>query len=135
MANRLHIRCASVEFPLADACWWIGSCEVGNLGKTEKLIAEWVALANRKDSPELVRGYATRYQLPEIDTERARREAAAAGELAERFMSERHGWATADASGRPLRRSLLLRHHVRCPQYGIRSDDHSGTPSAPVSRS
>jgi hypothetical protein len=57
--------------------------------KTEKLIAEWMALANRKDSFEPARGYAARYEMSEIDTERARREAAAASELAKQFLSER----------------------------------------------
>ena len=56
--------------------------------KTEQLIAEWVALANRKDSFEPARGYVARYEIPEIDTERARREATAASELAERYLQD-----------------------------------------------
>jgi len=53
----------------------------------EKLIAQWVA-ANRKDLLKPVRGYVTRHETSEIDTERARREAAAASELAKRYLSD-----------------------------------------------
>ena len=56
--------------------------------KTEKLIAEWVAVNRVKDWYEPVRGYVARYEASEIDTERVRREAVAASELAERFLSD-----------------------------------------------
>ena len=63
-------------------------CGFGRFRKTEKLIAEWVALANRRRSFEPVRGYVARYEISEIDTERARREAVAASELAKRYLSD-----------------------------------------------
>ena len=58
------------------------------VGKMEKLIAQWVA-ANRKDLRKPVRGYVTRYETSGIDTECVRREAAAASELAKRYLSDR----------------------------------------------
>ena len=56
--------------------------------RAEKLIAEWVAVNRRGDWFEPVRGYVARHEMSEIDTERVRREAVAASELAERFLSE-----------------------------------------------
>lgn len=57
--------------------------------KVNKLIADWVVLSNRKDPYEPIRGYSVRYQQPEIDPERARKEAAEAAELASRYLSDR----------------------------------------------
>ena len=57
------------------------------VGKMERLIAEWVA-ANRNDLLKPVRGYVARYETSDIDTERARREAAAASDLAKRYLSD-----------------------------------------------
>jgi hypothetical protein len=38
-----------------------------------------------------VRGYVARYEMSEIDAERARKEAVAASELAKQFLSDRKG--------------------------------------------
>jgi hypothetical protein len=46
-------------------------------------------VANRKETWEPERGYVVRYEDPEIDEERARKEAAAASELAKRFLTDR----------------------------------------------
>jgi hypothetical protein len=54
----------------------------------ERRAAEWVAVANRKETWEPERGYVVRYEDPEIDEERARKEAAAASELAKRFLTD-----------------------------------------------
>ena len=55
----------------------------------EKRIAEWVNLSKQKNKPEPMRGYFVRYEHPEIDSERARKEAAEAAELANRYLSDR----------------------------------------------
>jgi hypothetical protein len=56
--------------------------------KTEKRIAEWIAIANRKEVYEPVRGYSTRYDRTEIDRERAGKEAAEATAMARQFLME-----------------------------------------------
>jgi hypothetical protein len=45
-------------------------------------------MASRKETRESVRGYVARYGDAAIDSERARQEAAAASELAKRFLSD-----------------------------------------------
>ena len=56
--------------------------------KTQKLIAQWIALSKRKDVKEPVRGYSTRYERTDMDHKRAAKEAAEATELARRFLKE-----------------------------------------------
>jgi len=60
---------------------------LGDRSSVEKLAAAWVAAASRKETWDPVRGYVTRYGDAAIDSERARHEAAAASELAQRFLS------------------------------------------------
>ena len=55
----------------------------------ERRTAEWLAVANRKETVQPERGYVARYEDPAIDAERARQEADAAGELARAFLSNR----------------------------------------------
>ena len=55
----------------------------------EKRAAVWAAAHHRKELWEPERGYVARYEDPKIDEERARREAAAASELAKQFLSDR----------------------------------------------
>ena len=60
---------------------------MGDRSSVEKLAAAWVAIASRKETRDPVRGYVARYEDAAIDSERARQEAAAASELAQRVLS------------------------------------------------
>lgn len=60
---------------------------LGDRSSVENLTAAWVAMASRKETRDPVRGYVARYEDAAIDSERARQEAAAASQLAKRFLS------------------------------------------------
>jgi len=83
--------------------------------KTNKAVAERVSVSNRKHPYEPVRGYSLRYQQPDFDSERARKEAEAAAELADQYLIKP-----------PASRAQVREHHQHQNKQRSKLDHQQG---------